>query len=338
MCRPGCEFRHRYERYRTDNNGRPVSSSLACERYKSRMSYSSSSLTNQGFVNTDDGARIFYSERKPVGGATSPILLLHSLFFDGDMFDGVVARLPETMWIIRPDHRGQGRSGRGSATPSIDRLASDTIAVIESVAGEPVHLVGSSMGGYVALAVAARRPELLRSCVLSCCTAQAEQDRDRFDALERALREQGPTVLVDTILRTMFGEYFLSHANTAIVERWRAHFAALDRSVADAVGGVFSRPSFVDTLSSLKMPVLLCSGDLDRAKRPADMAFIAERVAGSRHVVFDEAGHTPAVEVPARFADELIQFWRGLPASDRISLSGGPRGAVRAPGACLHRP
>jgi 3-oxoadipate enol-lactonase len=243
--------------------------------------------------------------------------MLHSLFFSGEMFVRVASFLPDDLRIICPDHRGQGGSKSGRFPPSVDRLAEDMIQLIDALDGGPVHLVGSSMGGYVALAVALRRPDILKTCTLSCCTAHAEREPERFAALETALRERGAGALVDQIVGTMFGEPFVRDGDRSELERWRAAFGSLDDRIADAVHGVFSRPSFEHELPHLKPPLLLFSGAWDRAKRPADMQVIADRVAGSRHIVLEGAGHTPPVETPIPFAEELQAFWRETTATPR---------------------
>jgi 3-oxoadipate enol-lactonase len=263
------------------------------------------------FFLADDTARLYCRQPSELASAPggAPVLMLHSLFFDGSMFDAVRARLPRDLAVFAPDHRGQGRSEAGSEAPSIDRLASDTIGMIEAMSAGPVHLVGSSMGGYVALRIAQRRPELLRSCVLSCCTAHAERQPERFAVLEARIRDEGTANMGESLLRTMFGERFVARDDETC-RAWRRHFEALDRGVADAVHGVFARPGYEAMLAGLRMPLLLFSGELDRAKRPADMQYIAERVAGSRHIVVADAGHTPPVECPVLFAEELLRFWR----------------------------
>ncbi|MCY1193042.1 alpha/beta hydrolase [Achromobacter veterisilvae] len=271
---------------------------------------------------TNDGAQLSYASWPARQADAQPVVMLHSLFFGADMFDAVVPRLGGDYAVLAVDHRGQGASSAGAQPASMLRLAQDTIALIEARVGGPAHVVGSSMGGYVALQMAALRPDLLRTLTLSCCTAHAERQPERFDALEAALREQGPARLVDTLMATMFSEHFMQQGDAQARARWRAHFAALPRSVADAVHGVFSRPGYEPLLPGLDMPVLLCSGQGDRAKRPEDMQYIADRVAGSRHVTFERAGHTPPVEDPARFAAELLRFWR---ASARVPGEGAAR-------------
>lgn len=268
-------------------------------------------LTHEGFYSADDGARLFYRERPADHVRGEEVVLLHSLFFCGAMFDEVASQLPSAYRLLAPDHRGQGRSADASTTasaPTIVRLAKDVINFIDASVGGPVHLVGSSMGGYVALEIALQRPDLLRSCTLSCCTAAAEKEPERFARLEDALRTQGPAALVDTICKTMFGDSFLSQDREAAA-RWADYFGAGSPAIADAVHEVFARASYEQRLERIKLPLLLFSGAQDRAKRPADMQFIAERVGGSRHLTIEQAGHTPPVEAPTEFAEALLQYW-----------------------------
>lgn len=255
-----------------------------------------------------DGARLRFLERPARTPAAGTAVLLPSLFFGASMFEDVAALLPAPWRVICPDHRAQGHSESGTHPPTMAQLAADTEALIQALGDGPVHLVGSSMGGYVAMELASRRPDLLRSCVLSCCTAEAEQQPERFAELEAALRDQGPAALVDGLVGTMFGTHFIEAASPALAH-WRRHFASLDARIPDAVHEVFARRSHVQSLAHLTMPVLLFSGALDRAKKPADMQFIADRVPGSRHIVLEASGHTPPIEQPGRFAEALAAFW-----------------------------
>ncbi|MGO4395784.1 alpha/beta fold hydrolase [Variovorax sp. M-6] len=265
-------------------------------------------LPQTGSFTAQDGAVLRFLERPAPAASSGTAVLLPSLFFGASMFDEAVAALPVAWRVVCPDHRGQGGSESGARAPTMVQLAADIEALVEALGDGPVHLVGSSMGGYVAMELALRRPDLLRSCVLSCCTAEAEQQPERFAALEAALREQGAAALVEGLVNTMFGSRFIESASPALA-RWRRHFAALDSRIPDAVHEVFARAGHVEDLPRLAMPVLLFSGALDRAKKPADMQFIAERVPGSRHLVLDASGHTPPIEQPERFASELAAFW-----------------------------
>ncbi|APU16484.1 MULTISPECIES: alpha/beta fold hydrolase [Actinoalloteichus] len=256
------------------------------------------------------GATLFYRDSGPADSAGTAVLL-HSLFFDGSMFDPLCAALGEDLRFLRPDHRGQGRSRPTSTAPDMDRLASDTVTLIESTGGGPVHLVGSSMGGYVALRIAARRPDLVATCTLLGCTAAAEQRPEVFAALEGRLREHGPAASVAELAYTMFGDDFLADpAKAAAREHWENRFAARDTDVADALRGVYQRDGVLGELAAIRVPLLLIAGEQDHAKRPADLRAVADRVPGSRLVVLPGAGHTPVVEEPSTVAAELARWWR----------------------------
>lgn len=235
----------------------------------------------------------------------TPVLALHSLFFDGRMFDDLAHRTGRT--IIAPDHRGQGSRERDLGDLGVDALAEDAIAEIERI-GEPVHLVGSSMGAYVAIIATARRPELVRSLVLSAATADAEQRPEVFAALVAALRSEGPEQRAERIAATMFGEPFRASGAQALT-RWKTTFASRTDVVAEAAEQVFARRALWSEIESVTCPTLLLAGAWDTAKSPADMAAISARTGCPEPIVFARSGHTPFVEEPEAVAAALSPWW-----------------------------
>lgn len=235
----------------------------------------------------------------------APVVALHSLFFDGRMFNDL-SRLTRRE-VHAPDHRGQGSRAQSPGSPTIDRLADDTIVELERL-DEPAHLVGSSMGAYVAIVTSARRPDLVRSVVLSAATAGAEMRPELFDSLVADLRETGAEAQVDRIADTMFGQPFIDAA-PASLHTWKARFASRAVSIADAAACVFSRRSLWDEAAAIDVPLLLLAGAHDRAKSPADMNAISERVGCAPPVVFHRSGHTPFVEEPEAVSELLASWW-----------------------------
>lgn len=101
------------------------------------------------------------------GGAGEPVLMLHGGISDSEMLvDPLEPALGERFRILAFDRRGHGRTADTDGAFHYDDMATETIAATLKLIGGPAHLVGWSDGGNVALLVALRRPDLVRSLVL----------------------------------------------------------------------------------------------------------------------------------------------------------------------------
>jgi pimeloyl-ACP methyl ester carboxylesterase len=111
------------------------------------------------------GVSMWYDER----GQGDPCVLLHpgGAGIDSRALDPTVARLAAAFHAYTPEQRGHGRTPDADGPLSYDLMAGDTVAFIERVIGQPVYLMGCSDGAVVALAVARRRPDLVRRLVFA---------------------------------------------------------------------------------------------------------------------------------------------------------------------------
>lgn len=234
-------------------------------------------------------------------GKKTPLVLLHSLFFTGEMFAPTAAILSRTHDCVAPTFRGQDGRGRGDRAPTVAQLAQDILHWFDEAEYGPVHLVGSSMGAYVAMEILRHRPNQVASLTLSCCTADAEQDPARFAKLTAFLAQGPGPQTSDTIAALMFGQ-----ATRAALNPWAAfwieHFAQTPAAMAEVVECMFAHPAYHDVLAAYSGPALLLAGRQDKAKSPGDMARIAARLPQAHSHIFETAGHTPAVEMPDAFA------------------------------------
>ena len=81
-------------------------------------------------------------------------------------FRRFIEGLGDICTVVRYDGRGNGLSDRAVDLPTLDDLVRDLAAVVDAVSAEPVRLWGSSFGGPVAIAYAARRPERVERLIL----------------------------------------------------------------------------------------------------------------------------------------------------------------------------
>lgn len=127
-----------------------------------------------------------YAEGPPTG---SSLVLLHGGNARWQFFRGIMPDLVDQWHLYAPDFRGQGKSGRVPGRYRLQDYTDDIIAFVQKCVGEPAHLFGVSLGGIVALMVAAQASELILSVVVGDAPLTSEtwlaalnRTRDRLAA------------------------------------------------------------------------------------------------------------------------------------------------------------
>ena len=98
-----------------------------------------------------------------VQGSGPPLVLVHGSWDNHAVWDQVAERLADRFSVISYDRRCHSRSERPSGPHTRRQQEDDLAALITELAGEPAHIAANSFGGVISLALAARRPELIRS-------------------------------------------------------------------------------------------------------------------------------------------------------------------------------
>ncbi|WP_367104210.1 alpha/beta fold hydrolase [uncultured Psychrobacter sp.] len=245
-----------------------------------------------------NGTTLFYEDQGP---KDAPVLMLsHSLFFDHKMFAHQVEQLSKDIRIIRYDHRDQGQSARSALTSvDMDTLTEDAAALIEALNIEPCFFAGNSMGGFVALRLAARHPDLLKGCIVLGSSGELEYKLAEFSPLIDGVNVQGTEPFIDTLMYIMFGDDYLADASHASErEYWRNYMLQLGPDIARSAHGVIHRAGVLDELKDLKVPLLVLAGEQDHAYEVPLSENIVQTVADSEMFVVPKAGHSVALEQP----------------------------------------
>lgn len=242
-----------------------------------------------------------------------PVLCLHSLFLDGRMFDCLVPAVSGRFRLIRPDFRGQGSSAPSTGpVVTMDCCADDVIALIEALALPPVHLVAASMGGDVAVRIAARRPDLCASLVMmgSSVRGEPEDQKAEFTALLERTRGSGFVGSdLDMMVSIMFGATARSNPDQqAMIDHWRTHIGRLPPSTWPAMYGVVERPGVVPLLTEVQAPALIYLSDEDIARPPEWTHEVADNIRNATLALLHGVGHSPILERPDIVVPRSIEF------------------------------
>ena len=263
-----------------------------------------------------------------VAGDGPPVTLLHGFTQSGRSWREVIAHMPERWRWIVPDLRGHGQTEVDRGAPcSMDACTADLVRLWDELGVDKTHLVGYSMGGRLALHVAARHPER----VLSMLTIGAHAGLDE-DAREG--RRRGDEALAERIERDGVGpfvDYWGSlplfaglerrgpaYATEVRADRLKNHAAGLACSLRGMGAGVME-PVW-DELELITFPCTFVAGQLDHGY-VASARRLAATVRHGRVEVVLRAGHAVHQERPEALARVLAAHLAAASAAGVSSSS-----------------
>lgn len=254
-----------------------------------------------------------------------PLLLLHATGFLAALWRRVAEGLGDDYDVYAVDARGHGRSDRPDSAYDFDELSGDVVAVLDALSLREVYAVGHSMGGGLAMMIAARRPELVRRIFalepIAPTNAWRRSGGQPMDAgdLAVAARKRRPG--------------FASRAEVAARWRDRRPFASWDSEVFDDYvehgfeqqpdGSVLLRcPPPLESrtfeaardfnaepfLRAAACPVLLAQGAETATWFDSMLANAAALLADARRLTIPGGGHLSPMEIPETIAREIRAF------------------------------
>ncbi|MFD0862522.1 alpha/beta fold hydrolase [Sungkyunkwania multivorans] len=247
------------------------------------------------------------------GRGEETIMLSHGLLWSGKMFHKQVEHFKVNYRVITYDHRGQGRTEVTKNGYDMDQLYEDTVMLIERLNVGPVHFGGLSMGGFVAMRLAARRPDLVKSLILMETSAQPEPFTFKYNLLKTMVKFFGVKSVEKPVMKIMFGETFLNDPDRDDeMSEWATALTNNKKSITKAVTGVIERKGVESELGNISCPTLILVGNEDKATVPAKAEFIHQNIMGATLVYIENAGHTACIEEPEQYNAAIANFLEGV--------------------------
>lgn len=254
----------------------------------------------------------------PAGKPDAPVLVMgHGLLFGTSMWRHQIEVLSADYRCIAVDWRGQGATPATETGYDMDTLYADLVALIEHLDVGPVHYAGLSMGGFVGMRLAARRPDLVRSLILIDTSSGPEDPAKikKYRLMSSVFGVFGMKPLLSQVAPIMFTPAFIqTDAGKATVTTWTAELATQDRKgVKKAIRGVTDRLPIADETSAITAPTLVIVGSDDTATPVAKAEAIAASIKNTRLDVLAGVGHVSTLEDPARVNALMQDFLAGQP-------------------------
>jgi pyruvate dehydrogenase E2 component (dihydrolipoamide acetyltransferase) len=252
------------------------------------------------------GMRLRYLDMGSGGGV--PILLLHGFGADLNSWMFTQPALAESHRTVALDLPGHGGSSKEVGVGDVDSLADTVEAALIGLGIERAHLVGHSMGGAVAAALAARRPERVATLTLIASAALGREINAAFiDGFVRAARRRD----METVLRLLVHDpALMSRTMVEDVLRYKrldGVAAALETIARAWFAGGRQAVDLVPAVTTLATPVQLIWGRDDKIIPVRD----AEALTSLPVHILDETGHLPHMEKSGTVNRLISRFIEG---------------------------
>lgn len=252
---------------------------------------------------SDDAVRLAYDDQ----GEGPAVLLLHAFPFDRRFWIAITPALVKAGFrVISPDLRGFGESPRLTGTHAVADHARDVARFIETLGIAPAAVVGLSMGGYVALALAANHPRLVSALVLADTKAAADSDaaRQGRDQAIELVNARGVAPFADGMLTRLVAP----ETPPDVMRSIRRLMNQPAQTVVATLAALRDRPDRRVDLPGILVPTLVIAGALDTLSTPEENRSMAEALPNAVLQQLPDVGHLPNLEHPASFAAALVAF------------------------------
>jgi pimeloyl-ACP methyl ester carboxylesterase len=266
-----------------------------------------------------NGIKMYYE----IHGRGDPLILIMGLRRNVEWWYCQIPFLSKHFRVIAFDNRGAGRSDKPEMDYSIRLFADDTAGLLEALGVENAHVLGISMGGYIAQELAINYPEKVRNLILGCTSCGGKKallmSQER---MEKFTANQGLTP--EEILRKDMDIYFSDKFIQDHPEKIREFIEISLRyyQPADAFFRQFKaclRHDTADRLDRISVPTLIMSGDADFLVPSENSRILKELMPGAKLIMFTDCRHCFFIEAADRFNRKVISF-----LSERENMSSTP--------------
>ena len=270
-----------------------------------------------------DGGRIIDTQVVPanvrVEGAGPAIVLIHGFGAAIDWWDQVAPALASNYRVIRIDLIGHGGTAAPRSGYSIERQARLVSAILDQLGVDRFTVVGHSMGGEVATALAAMNPQRVDHMIL--IDSPATSAKGNFSVMTDAYFEPPLGELLahfesDKAIRRGLAQGFAPGfpvPDSFVADIRQLTYTAFRHAHEESIAYRSAKPPY-ERIAALQPlpPLLVIFGTRDAIVPPQEAKFF-QRVPGAKVSMIEGAGHSPMVESPEKVLDLIQGFLRPAP-------------------------
>lgn len=250
------------------------------------------------------------------GGEGTPLVLIAGLGYPLWQWHLMVPYLEKHFRVIAFDNRGVGQSDKPAGPYTASMLAKDTDGLLDALGIDKAIVMGHSMGGFVAQAMALEYPQKVEKLIL-CSTNFGGPNHVPVTPEAMAVLSD---ITSDPVTRFKNGLVVSTapgwvERNPEMIQKWIEWRIAnpiepihYQSQLAVGLGLLSEAAAFESKLPKVSAPTLILFGVHDKVVPPANADLLAKQIAGSQIRILPDAGHFFPLEVPEEASQAVIQF------------------------------
>ena len=239
-----------------------------------------------------------------VKGAGFPVILIHGVGGDHEAHLGsLIEPLSKNFKTVALDCRGHGKSDKPLEFTMEDH-AQDIIGIMDYFGFEKAHLLGVSMGSYIAQLVAITAPDRIDKLILT-----VTKSNGLTSSIQRLFKENEEEIkglnMHETIVKLL---KFMVYDPKLMKNHLEVFETTLSPEQFNAANKAISAFDFRKQLSKVKAKTLVISGKYDGLNPPADGKEVASLIKNATFVEMHYSGHAPMFEEPDAYINTVAAF------------------------------
>lgn len=235
-----------------------------------------------------------------VYGEGKPVLFIHGFAEDSTIWQNQVTRFKEEYKLIVPDLPGSGKSDFIPEVFSMDdhaEMLKDLLT--EEKTGDAI-IVGHSMGGYIAMAIAEKYPEMLKRLCLFSSSAAADTDEKKESRRKsiQFIKQNGSLKFLQQATPNLFSDFTKEKNHDLVQEIINRYSNFNPNSLVHYYEAMIQRPDRTEVLRKIARPVMIIAGEQDQAipvKLSQEQSYLPEL---SYFRILTNSGHMGMLEEP----------------------------------------
>ncbi|MGN7285854.1 alpha/beta fold hydrolase [Shouchella rhizosphaerae] len=245
-------------------------------------------------------------------GEGPTVVFIHGVGMDHKMWSPIIFLLKKNYQVISYDMLGHGASKKIKGTVSIFDFASQLKQLLMNLEVERAHLVGFSMGGFVAQALAILHPECVETLTLMNVVADRSEDQQKSVAARvEQVRENGHKSTIEPAISRWFTSEFVEKQPETI-QKVRKRLELNDYHSYLAAYSVFAKADqdLWPRLSEIKHPCLILTGENDMGSTVGMSLKMEKVIRNSKVIIVTGQKHMLPLELPQKVAKLLMTFFK----------------------------